>query len=355
MKIHFSTIITFVKTVTTLWVALVILSACEQKEDASAPIVEYVRPTRLDSVTSASGRGSTVAIIGKHLASTQKVFFNDEEALLNTTYITETNIIVRIPETTPYQGSSNKIRVVTRFGETTTNFTILQPTPEITGFFPDAGTPGDTVTITGKVFENLKEVKIGDLVAPVISSKATEIKIKVPDGVKQGSISVTTGDPSMGGGTYTTTENFGFGYLIYDDLLNTGWYSYNWSSKLDVASTEKAKRGKSIKVEYTGGYAGLGMGTGDNIDITKYKGVKLSIYVPEGSGDVQIKFYIKTKEGKDDSPFSKVLTLKAGVWNDLTLDFKKDLSSPDLFQTVTFQEWGNTKPPTIYIDNFGLV
>jgi hypothetical protein len=48
------------------------------------------------------------------------------------------------------------------------------------------------------------------------------------------------------------------------------------------------------------------------------------------------------------------LVLKPG-WNDMTLDFVKDLNKPDRFFEFQLQEWGNAKIPTIYIDDVGVL
>ena len=332
-------------------VVLIVFAFCDctKKDDESSPVIDYVRSTRKDSATATVGRGATVALIGTHLGSTQKVFFNGTEAYVNVNYVTETSVIVTVPPSTPYKNSSNQVRLVSKFGETTKDLTILQPAPVITGFNPAAGGSGDIITITGSIFDNVKQVLFGTVAGQVISVSpdGTSIQVKVPANVPNAPITVVTP-----GGSMVSKSAFGFKFILYDDALNNNWYSYNWASDLDVVSTEKPKRGtKSIKIAYKGGYAGLGFGTGGSgIDPTQYTAVKFSVY-PDTDGSFSVNF----KLNPNGTAFTYVLTLKGKQWNDVTLNLKNDLkvTSNTPFKEIQFQEWGSTTLPILYIDDFG--
>jgi hypothetical protein len=55
--------------------------------------------------------------------------------------------------------------------------------PTIRSFFPQSGERGTIVTISGKGFGDSAEVKMNNVICPVISVTATAIKIRIPDNV----------------------------------------------------------------------------------------------------------------------------------------------------------------------------
>jgi len=63
--------------------------------------------------------------------------------------------------------------------------------PVLTSFAPISAIVGDTITITGKNFRDVL-VAFSDTIAPIISFNDSIIKCKVPVGVKNGKITVTT-------------------------------------------------------------------------------------------------------------------------------------------------------------------
>src|SRR4051812_21533379 len=91
--------------------------SCTDDNNGAAPIVDRVSLVAKDSTTELGYRGSTYAIFGSNLATTQYVYFNGEKAPLNATLVRNDNIIVRIGDNTPYIQGMNKLRVVTKFGE----------------------------------------------------------------------------------------------------------------------------------------------------------------------------------------------------------------------------------------------
>src|SRR5690349_18830698 len=90
-----------------------ILMNCSDDSEG-APSVTYVRvtdPAASDSLLAAAGQGQMVAIIGENLGSTIEVWFNDQKATLNATFITNTTIITRIPSQIPLD-ITNKLKLV---------------------------------------------------------------------------------------------------------------------------------------------------------------------------------------------------------------------------------------------------
>jgi hypothetical protein len=341
----------FKRAMTLSLLSLFLWSACEKAEDTSPPTITNLRLTLKDSTITAAGIGNTVAIIGTHLASTQKVLFNDFSVSINPSYIKDDVVLVQLPMEVPYRGQINKVKVITLYGEVVADFTVIQPAPTITSFAPASGNPGDIVTITGKDLDNAKLITVGsDTVKIVPGGTDTQLKFIVPAGNAAGLISVMT----IGGESKTSTS-FGVSLIIYSDKMENGWDADDNDAIRDMVSTEQVKKGKSIKMTFTAakGLLAIGNSSSKPINVKKYTALKMAIYAKTTEPEVKVKVGIKGADGTTNS-FSKILVLKPG-WNDFTLDFALDLNKPDRLEEFQIQEWNNTKIPIIYIDDIGLL
>jgi hypothetical protein len=331
------------------FLSLLLWSACEKAEDTSPPTITNLRLTLKDSTITGANIGSTVAIIGTNLSTTQKVLFNDFSVEINPSYIKDDVVLAQLPIDIPYRGQINKVKVITLYGEVVADFSVLQPAPTITSFSPTSGNSGDIVTVIGKDLDNTKLITIGsDTVQLVPGGTDTELKFIVPAGNPAGVISITT----VGGESKSATS-FGVSLVIYRDQMASGWDAYEWDADRDMASTEFVKKGKSIKMVFTKAYGGFGAGPADVINIKKYTALKMAIYAKTTEPEVKVKVGIKGADGTTNT-FAKILILKPG-WNDFTLDLITDLNKPDRFEEFQIQEWGNAKIPVIYIEDIGLL
>jgi IPT/TIG domain len=332
-----------------LWIAALLLtaglfSACEKDETGAPPTIERVRIVPKDSTTTSYFANGYVAIVGTNLATAQQVFFNDFDSYFNPTLVTETSIIVKIPEDAPWNSTVNKVRVVTKFGEVSSNFTIIQPAPSITDFNPKAASTGDIITITGTVFDNVSEVRFDNVVAEIVEKTSNEIKVKVPAGVTQAFIYVTTP-----GGTVRSVGAYGFALLIFGDDFPTGWWEGHWGGTADVQNTEVARGTKSMKYEYTGAWSGFQIGAGTPVNLSGYSAIKLSIYGGAGSAGQTIKVVISDNWG---AGFSAVLT--EGQWTDITIPLSA-VGDPTELKTFIIQCADITSNMVIYVDDLGLI
>jgi IPT/TIG domain len=322
--------------------------ACTKSVDKEAPIIDHFRLTLKDSTITAAGIGNTIAIIGLHLGSTQHVYVNDFEIYLNPSYVKDDVVLAQLVKETPYRAQINKLKIVTLYGEAVKDFKVLQPAPSITSFAPNSGKAGDIVTIVGKDMDDIKAVLIGaDTCKVVAGGTDTQCKIVVPFNGSAGVITLIT----TGGKTISATS-FGVSLVLYDDKMNSNWDAYESDATRDMESTEKVKRGKSIKMVFTAPHGLFGAGTADVLNIKKYSALKVSIF-SAATGQIKLKVGIKGADNKT-SRFAKILTLDPG-WNDFTLDFLTDLSNPDRFGEFQIEEWNNAVLPTIYIDDIGLL
>ena len=95
--------------------------ACEDEPDkyevsGGVPTVKYVRltdPAAADSLLVGQYMSNTVCLVGDNLRSIYELYFNDQKAILNSSYITDHTLIVDVPKNIPAV-VTDKIYMVTR-------------------------------------------------------------------------------------------------------------------------------------------------------------------------------------------------------------------------------------------------
>lgn len=173
--------------------------SCKKDDDSASdgePAVYYIRstdPGKSDSLIVGSFMGSLIAIVGDNLGNTRELWFNDQEATLNPTYITDKTIIVNVPSTVPTE-VTNKMRFVFADGsELLHDFSVNVPAPVLSAIKCEYVPDGGTVVMEGDFFfEPIKVVFPGDLEAQVTFLDKTRLEVTVPDGAGVGPISVQT-------------------------------------------------------------------------------------------------------------------------------------------------------------------
>lgn len=169
------------------------------------PTIKYVRltdPEKSDSLLDKAYMETTVCLVGDNLRSVHKLWFNDQQAVLNTSLITDNTLIVNIPSKIP-QEISNKIFIETRDGQMCDyDFTVLVPNPVISSLKNEWVKVGEEAVLYGRYFVDDAESPIqitlpGNIVVDhenITSFDETEIHFIVPQEVDglSGQISVTT-------------------------------------------------------------------------------------------------------------------------------------------------------------------
>ena len=82
------------------------LTSCEDQPDKyemtdGVPTIHYIRMADVavkDSLITGAYMQNTICIVGDNLRSIYKLFFNDQEATLNTSYMTDNTVIVDVPK-----------------------------------------------------------------------------------------------------------------------------------------------------------------------------------------------------------------------------------------------------------------
>ena len=309
------------------------------------------RVVPFDSTVTSGRLGTQYGIVGTNLLSTSKILFNGVSAYFNPNYVTDNLIIVTIPSNTPFGPSQiNKLTIITAHGTVDYTFPIQQPAASITSFTPLAGSTGDIVTITGTVFDGVTGVRFDNVPATIVGTPTkTQIQVKVPAGVVQSYIYVTTP-----GGTAKSPASFGFKALVYDDTFSSGWGAYfGYNSTRDYANTEHVKRGTyAIKVLYQDAYGAFQVGyNGATIDVNKLglTAIKFSIY--GGAGTTATSRVQVILNGNYNSP--SAVTIVPGVYTDFTVPLSS-VGSPTTITELVIQCL-NGNGTVVYIDDIGFI
>ena len=101
------------------------VTSCKDEPDAyeiqgGKPTIKFIRPVSVeakDSIITAASMRSTVCVVGENLRSVTALFFNDQPAVLNTSYMTDHTLIVTVPNEIP-DLVTDKIYFVTQSKDT---------------------------------------------------------------------------------------------------------------------------------------------------------------------------------------------------------------------------------------------
>lgn len=339
-----------IKIVTSL-VALAILVAmpsCNDNPDeyqatSGIPAISYVRlpdALRSDSLVSHAFMGTTVAIVGENMRTIKEVWFNDQQAVLNTSLITHTALIVQVPNTIP-EKVSGKIYMVTIANDTVKyDFGVDVPSPLLSTMDCEYVADGGSAVINGNFFlpvdgSTVPEVYFTpNIKAEVISATMNKITVKVPAGAGVGPVSVKSRYGTSRSKAFYFRDNRGI-ILDFDSKISTGgWrkghlentspagidgYYDNLTGPLTDNSTWKDD---NLELDYWGQAGGLTKG---NLFAGNPKNLvlKFEAYVvnPWKAGYMQIVFCPWAtanadhfKNGQSDAADSKLPTLARALW-----------------------------------------
>ena len=194
---------TKVSAITILLVILftgMLFQACDKDDlGGGMPEVMYVRITdaaKSDSLVTHAFMGSTVAIIGQNLQDVDEIWFNDQKAFVNFSFVTGTSIIVTIPNVIP--ATVNNLMLLINSNKTDTlkyPFGVDVPPPFLSGMLCEYVDDGETAVIQGNFFIDdpgspLKVFFPGNLEGTVQSVSLNKVEVIVPQGAGVGPIQV---------------------------------------------------------------------------------------------------------------------------------------------------------------------
>ena len=182
------------------------MTACEDQPDKyeiadGVPTLKYVRsplPEEADSLLVGAYLGNTVCLVGDNLRSIYELYFNDQKATLNTSYMTDHTILVDIPKNIPEE-VTNKIYMVTKSGaKVDFDFNVMVPAPVVSSMSCEYAPAGSEAVLYGDYFVDDPNVPLtismpGDITVEgeqITSITKTVVKFIVPEGAVQGNIRV---------------------------------------------------------------------------------------------------------------------------------------------------------------------
>lgn len=182
------------------------MTACEDQPDKyeiadGVPTLKYVRsplPEEADSLLVGAYLGNTVCLVGDNLRSIYELYFNDQKATLNTSYMTDHTVLVDIPKNIPEE-VTNKIYMVTKSGEKVDyDFSVMVPAPVVSSMSCEYAPAGSEAVLYGDYFVDDPNVPLtismpGDITVEgeqITSITKTAVKFIVPEGAMQGNIRV---------------------------------------------------------------------------------------------------------------------------------------------------------------------
>lgn len=176
--------------------------SCEDQPDAfvqadGVPTLHYVRYADRDILIDQAFMEEAVCLVGDNLRSVNRLLFNDQEAILNTSYMTANTIVVTVPgELATVQTDS--IYMITAAADTVSYpFKVLPPVPSVKSMSCEWAAPGTVASIYGDYF-------IGSEGSPVVVEfpnatvtdfkkvSKTELQFTIPETALPGKVKVTT-------------------------------------------------------------------------------------------------------------------------------------------------------------------
>ncbi len=211
-----------------------ILISCEKKDEGGTPSISYIRTTgNADSTITSAAKGKLIAIIGENLGGAIEIWFNDQEANLTPTYVTDKSILVSVPKVDPLE-ENNKLTIKFNDGYILYYDFSLDPSgPEIYSIKCEYVPAGGTAYLTGEFFyEPTTVIFPGDVEGTVTSLTQTSLAVTVPEGAQPGKIKVRTNfgivsSPFL----FRDTTNV---ILDFDSLLHTTW---TWTAPIVYADS----------------------------------------------------------------------------------------------------------------------
>ena len=194
------------------------------------PTIHYLRMPDIelaDQVIEGAYMENTICIVGDNLRSVRKIIFNDQEAILNTSFITDHTLFVNIPKELPGD-VTDMMYLITKKDTVEYPFTVLIPAPIARSISNEYAFDGQKVTLYGDYFIEepdfpVKVTMSGNLpVTEILSVDKTEVTFVIPEGAEKGYITVES-IHGISRSKFQFRDDRGF-ILDWDELnANGGW------------------------------------------------------------------------------------------------------------------------------------
>lgn len=180
------------------------------------PTVYSVRYADRDINITSAYMDEVVCLLGKNLRSITELWFNDQEAILNTSYITDNTLMVSVPKNMPAV-QTDSLYMITKSKDTVAfYFKVLPPVPKVNSMTNEWAEAGETVTIYGDF---------------LIDDAATPLKIEFPGAEVDHSKMVFSGSSAV---TFPVPEGANPGYVIVTSLSGSGRSKFQYKDSRNI-------------------------------------------------------------------------------------------------------------------------
>ena len=211
------------------------------------PTVHFVRPADQDVIITSASLEQIICIVGENLKSVHDIYFNDQPAVLNTSYMTDKTLLVAVPKNLPVV-TTDKMYLITKDSTVVDyDFKVLLPVPKVNGMSFEWASPGETVTITGNYFAEPLTVEFPGAEATSISNVTiNSFDVVVPEGAQPGKIKVTT-ESGTAQSIFQYKDSRGMLFSFDDARGNHGWHA------MTIQSDENSLDGNYLQLYDAGG------------------------------------------------------------------------------------------------------
>ncbi len=246
-----------IKGILAVSVLLIGLASCERADypdryrvTKGKPTIDYIRYANKDILLDKAYMDETVCVVGQNLTSVVKLLFNDQAAILNTSFITDKTMLVTIPKTKATV-QTNMIYFITAAADTVSyGFEVMPPAPVASGMDCEYAKPGQRAKIFGDYFIDLEYVEFQGLNARVeaedITYTESELELTIPTTATSGMVKVKT-KSGLSGSMFHYMDQRG---LLFDFDGKTGLYgdeSHGWHQQV-VTSDETSISGNFLQL-----------------------------------------------------------------------------------------------------------
>ena len=193
------------------------------------PTIDFVRYADKDVIITQANMEEVICLVGDNLTSIHDLYFNDQAAVLNSSYMTNNTLVVAVPKNMPAV-QTDKIYMITKDSTVVTyDFKVLPPAPKVTSMSLEWANPGEVVTIYGSyLFAPLTVEFPGADPVEVSSAAGTSVDVKVPEGAQPGKIKVNTASgTAQSVFMYKDSRGILFDFDGLTGLDNHGWNGHS--------------------------------------------------------------------------------------------------------------------------------
>ena len=196
------------------------------KETSGVPTVHFVRYADRDIAITQANMEELVCVVGDNLTSVHDIYFNDQAAVLNSSYMTPHTIVVAVPKNMPKE-QTDKMYLITRDSSVVAyDFKVLPPAPKITGMSNEWAKEGETVSVYGSyLFPPITVEFPGVDPVEVTSGDGSSLTLQVPAGAQPGKIKVVN-DSGTAQSVFMYKDSRG---MLFDFDGLTGLDNHGWN------------------------------------------------------------------------------------------------------------------------------